>query len=68
VTIRRTSVLRPHWVKSSYSGGNDNCVEIADMDARVAVRDSKNLGLRPTLVSRPAWEDFLTALTEGNLR
>lgn len=61
-------IANAQWRKSTYSGGNDDCVEIADIDARVAVRDSKYLGLRPTLVSRPAWDDFLTALTEGNLR
>ncbi|MFF4487168.1 DUF397 domain-containing protein [Streptomyces sp. NPDC001544] len=31
------------WRKSSYSGGGDGntCVEIADLDTHIAVRDSK---------------------------
>ncbi|MFF4805682.1 DUF397 domain-containing protein [Streptomyces sp. NPDC001351] len=32
-----------NWRKSSYSGGGDgnNCVEIANLHTRVAIRDSK---------------------------
>nr|WP_051877469.1 DUF397 domain-containing protein [Streptomyces natalensis] len=32
------------WLKSSYSSGGDNCVEVANLPAlsRVAVRDSKD--------------------------
>ncbi|MER6382766.1 DUF397 domain-containing protein [Streptomyces sp. NPDC001118] len=31
------------WQKSSYSGGGDGntCVEIADLDTHIAIRDSK---------------------------
>ncbi|MEU8693735.1 DUF397 domain-containing protein [Streptomyces sp. NPDC048665] len=31
------------WYKSSYSGGGDGntCVEVADLDTHIAVRDSK---------------------------
>ena len=34
-----------NWQKSSYSGSGDgnNCVEIANLHARVAIRDSKAL-------------------------
>ncbi|KIZ19051.1 DUF397 domain-containing protein [Streptomyces natalensis] len=32
-----------HWFKSSYSGGaGSDCIEIADLHGRVAVRDSKD--------------------------
>jgi hypothetical protein len=30
------------WRKSSYSGNGGQCVEVADDDSRVIVRDSKN--------------------------
>ncbi|MGH9151148.1 MAG: DUF397 domain-containing protein [Acidimicrobiales bacterium] len=35
-----TTTLR--WRKSSYSGQNGDCVELADLGATVAVRDSKD--------------------------
>jgi hypothetical protein len=30
------------WRKSTYSGGGENCVEVAPIALTVAVRDSKN--------------------------
>ncbi|MEW1660450.1 DUF397 domain-containing protein [Streptomyces sp. NPDC093707] len=30
-----------NWFKSSHSSGGANCVEVADLRTRVAVRDSK---------------------------
>ena len=33
------------WRKSSYSGVNNYCVEVADLPALLAVRDSKHLRL-----------------------
>ena len=37
-----TVTARIGWRKSSYSGGDNDCVEIATTGANVAVRDSKN--------------------------
>ena len=37
-------MLTPHsWQKSSFSGGDegDACVEVADLDTHIAIRDSK---------------------------
>jgi len=37
-------VLSPHsWQKSSFSGGDKGnaCVEVADLDTHIAIRDSK---------------------------
>ncbi|MFF7795230.1 DUF397 domain-containing protein [Streptomyces sp. NPDC007991] len=35
-------LTRARWRKSSYSGSSGgDCVEVADLEARVAVRDSK---------------------------
>jgi len=51
--------------KSSYSGGNNNCVEVAtNVPGVVAVRDSKNR-TRPALTFSPrAWRDFLAGVRD----
>jgi hypothetical protein len=51
------------WRRSSFSGGggDENCVEVALMDAATALRDSKN-ATGPTLVLPTAtWTALLTA-------
>jgi hypothetical protein len=49
-----------NWRKSSYSGDNSgNCVEIADHDSRVIVRDTKQAGTGPMLRFTPdVWRRF----------
>jgi hypothetical protein len=50
------------WHKSSYSGQNGNCVEVAcNLPGLVAVRDSKTPDDAKLLVSRKAWQTFLRA-------
>ncbi|SOD86748.1 DUF397 domain-containing protein [Streptomyces sp. Ag109_G2-15] len=54
------------WQKSSYSGGGDGntCVEIADLDTHIAIRDSK-APARATLTFPPAaFTPFIEALKE----
>ena len=35
--------IDPRWRKSSYSGnGGGSCIEVADQDSRVLVRDTKD--------------------------
>jgi hypothetical protein len=48
------------WRKSSYSGGSGgNCVEVADHDRHVMVRDAKQKAAGPTLRFTPAaWRRF----------
>ncbi|KAB1935042.1 DUF397 domain-containing protein [Micromonospora sp. ALFpr18c] len=50
----------PVWRKSSYSDNNGGaCVEVAELDTSIAVRDSKNPS-GPTLrFSRGAWTGFI---------
>ncbi|MYV55590.1 DUF397 domain-containing protein [Streptomyces sp. SID3212] len=57
-----------HWIKSSYSGGNNNCVEVAHRfrDA-VPVRDSKRPSGPALAVAAPAWTAFLSGLKTGGL-
>jgi uncharacterized protein DUF397 len=55
------------WHKSSRSNGNggNNCVEVASLDAAVAVRDSKNPD-GPALMFAPAeWNTFLDGAKDG---
>lgn len=50
----------PVWRKSTYSGSSgDDCVEIAHLDTRVHVRDSKRATDSDLVVSSSAWADFL---------
>lgn len=49
------------WQKSSYSN-KINCVEVARMQAAVAVRDSKDPDGRALLVSPAAFAQFLRSL------
>ncbi len=51
------------WHKSSYSGQNGNCVEVAcNLPALVAVRDSKSPEAPHLLVSPETWQAFLLTL------
>jgi hypothetical protein len=56
--MRETGTARTQWRKSSHSGGDNNCVEVARTGAAIAVRDSKNphggaLGFSPAV-----WKAF----------
>jgi Domain of unknown function (DUF397) len=54
------------WVKSSYSGGSGgNCIEVADDDSRVLVRDTKDR-TGPMLRFTPdAWNAFAKQVKAG---
>ena len=49
------------WVKSSYSDGNGDCVEVALGVERVGARDSKNAGAELSFPAA-AWEAFVSSL------
>jgi uncharacterized protein DUF397 len=50
------------WFKSSYSGGEGECVEVATCSTTIHVRDSKNPA-RPALALSPtAWNAFIEAV------
>jgi hypothetical protein len=50
------------WRKSSYSGANSNCVEVAHATATVGIRDSKSPDTGTLTVSRTTWAAFLAAM------
>ncbi|MEU9446379.1 DUF397 domain-containing protein [Streptomyces sp. NPDC048304] len=53
-----------NWRKSSHSGPGDGneCVEIADTRAHVAIRDSKNPAVGPLTVPAGSFVVFIEAL------
>jgi hypothetical protein len=53
---------RAEWRKSSYSGQDGNCVEVArDLAGLVAVRDSKAPDGAKLVISQAAWRMFIRA-------
>ena len=53
------------WHKSSHSNGQANCVEVAFVDARVAMRDSKDPSGSALLFAADEWEAFLAGVISG---
>ncbi|MFE1958379.1 DUF397 domain-containing protein [Streptomyces sp. NPDC059479] len=53
------------WHKSSYSGGANDCVELAVVDGQVAIRDSKWPERAPLVVSRADAQAFVNGIQAG---
>ncbi|MFJ2810231.1 MULTISPECIES: DUF397 domain-containing protein [unclassified Kitasatospora] len=54
------------WRKSTYSGGQNGCVEVADgFTGLMPVRDSKDPEGPALLFSSAAWQAFVTATRTG---
>ncbi|MEU4202434.1 DUF397 domain-containing protein [Streptomyces sp. NPDC045470] len=54
------------WTKSSYSGGNGACVEVAvPAPAAIAVRDSKNPDGPRLTFDTSAWNSFVGDVSKG---
>ncbi|GAA5042893.1 DUF397 domain-containing protein [Nocardia callitridis] len=55
------------WFKSSRSGGDKNCVEVAFLtNTHVAVRDSKNPSAPALTFTPTAWSTFTAATARGD--
>ncbi|MFE6333232.1 DUF397 domain-containing protein [Streptomyces sp. NPDC057806] len=54
------------WRKSTYSGGTGgDCVEVADLTPRIAIRDSKNPAHGTLTVAPESFARFVAATTAG---
>lgn len=60
--MKAVDLSRAEWRKSSYSGGNGNCVETAGRDGVVAVRDTTDRAGVTLAFTAGAWERFTTSL------
>ncbi|MFE3720752.1 DUF397 domain-containing protein [Streptomyces cyaneofuscatus] len=66
--IECASAAGLEWVKSSYSGNNGNCVEVATLPGGGrALRDSKNLDGPALTMSIAGFEAFVRSVVDGDL-
>ena len=62
-------MIRYDWHKSSHSGGQGNCVEVADMpDSSHAVRDSKDPEGPILRFPAEAWRAFVASVKSGSIK
>ncbi|WP_327722298.1 DUF397 domain-containing protein [Streptomyces sp. NBC_00490] len=64
-TPNGVDLTHARWRKSSYSGGANDCVEIAELDEHTAVRDSKNINHRPLVFSKAAIRALVSGIAYG---
>jgi len=60
-------MIRYDWRKSSYSGGQGDCVEVAAIRDGAAVRDSKDKSGPVLAFPAGAWQAFLSDVKAGRL-
>jgi len=59
-------LTRAAWRKSSRSsGGGSNCIEIAQLSGRIAVRDSKNPEGAALIVTSAAFRELTDSIRRG---
>jgi hypothetical protein len=66
--MKRVDLQNATWLKSSYSNGNGNCVEVADLSDAVAIRDSKRPASPVLTSSVKGWRAFIGGVVNDELR
>lgn len=75
-TLSAADLAQTQWRQSSYSGGANDCVEVAEIEVAetdvaasgaslVAIRDAKDLGLKPLAFGRPAVRSLISSIEVG---
>jgi len=54
-----------HWIKSSLSFSNGNCVEVASLEGGIGVRDSKDPEGPILRFTADEWNAFLGGVRDG---
>ena len=60
-----TDLSHALWRKSTYSGGNGSCVEIADLGTAAAVRDSRDRNGPKLVFAAHEWRSFIDDIKAG---
>lgn len=60
-----SDLTNAHWVKSSRSANNGDCVEVAQLPTHTAIRDSKRPGQPALLLPRDTATRFAAAAKAG---
>ncbi|MGA4902601.1 DUF397 domain-containing protein [Streptomyces griseoincarnatus] len=60
-------LAQARWRKSSYSGGANDCVEVAELGGHAAVRDSKNISCGPLLFSKAAMRALVSGIASASI-
>ncbi len=68
MAVRHHDLARAAWRKSTHSGQDGNCVEIAtNLGGIVAIRDSKNPHGPALTFTHSDWAAFIRGIKAGNL-
>ncbi|WP_307834821.1 DUF397 domain-containing protein [Paractinoplanes lichenicola] len=61
-----TDLTRARWHKSTRSGANGNCVEVAEnLDGIVALRDTKDRDGGTLIFTHAEWQAFIGGVKDG---
>lgn len=63
--MTQPDLSRAVWRKSTHSGGNHDCVEVADLRSTIALRDSKNPSGSALIVTPGDWHALTDDLKNG---